>query len=228
MKILVGNDIVDLKNLNIALKHNEKRFLERVLAPYEQELLQNARDKKVRLWTIWSGKEAAYKVLKKRFPDLVFSHSKFTVSFDENKKKGIAQYEDAVVSLRWNSSEDWVHCVAVEQENEKRLDVLEYDIKPLDSVSASSKNFNTKELLSIHSSESIGARNLTKALLSKHIVEEVRIVRHPLSKKFSPPELYLSEIPLKNWDISMSHDGRFVACAVSRHGTLSSLKKYDS
>jgi len=153
---------------------------------------------------------------------LVFSHSKFVVSIGNDKSSGVVTYEDHSLSLRWSETGDWIHCVAVEINDEKHLDVLEYDIKELKNVSHSVESFNSKELASTYSPESAGVRNLTKTLLRKHMLEEVKIIRQPLMKKFSPPELYLSEIPLKNWDLSMSHDGRFVSCAVSRRGPLDS------
>lgn len=217
MKILIGNDIVDLKNPDIEYKHQDKRFLNRILSSSELEVFEKAEDKKLCLWKIWSGKEAAYKVIKKLYPKTVFSHSKFVVHFDSNyKSSGSLTYEGKHISLIWNSSDNWIHSVAIEKENEKHLEILEYDIKPLSQVSISTKGFSFKELESTYSSESAGVRNLTKSIMEKHMIEDAKIIRFPLNKKFSPPELYLSEIPLKNWDLSMSHDGKYVSCAVSK------------
>lgn len=220
MKIFVGDDIVDLKSLDLEEKHKNTRFLERVLSAKEQVLFNQAKNQKEMLWIFWSGKESAYKVLKKKKPDLVFAHSKFEVSFDQDTNSGLARFEDDLVSLRWNRSPNWIHCLALLKKDEKHLNVFDYDIKELEQVSLSTEEFDLRELASTYSSESAGVRNLAKALLAKHMLEGARIIRQPLKKKFAPPELYLSEIPLKKWDISMSHDGRFVSCAVTHGDSL--------
>lgn len=220
MKIYVGNDIVDLTNPDISLKHESERFINRVLDKSEIDFLKGSNDPKETLWLLWSGKEAGYKVLKKIYPKISFSHSKFIVTLGESLKDGFLRgslvYNGNIISLRWTQTKDWVHCVAVLKKEEKYFDVLEYDVKHLDQVSLSTKGFCFKELVSVHSCESVGVRNLAKELLKKNMLEDAKIIRFPLQKKFSPPELYLSEIPLKNWDLSLSHDGKYVSCAVSK------------
>lgn len=216
MKVFIGNDIVDLTHPDISEKHLNTRFLNRVLSASEKADLNTTHNTKKRLWMLWSGKEAAYKVLKKKRPELVFAHAKFVVSIDKEQSYGTVIFENEVLSLRWITSLDWIHCVAVIKSDEKYLEVFEYDIKELSQVSVSTEKFDINELESTYSSQSAGVRNLAKSLLTKHFLEEAKIIRRPLLKKFAPPELYLSEISLKNWDISLSHDGRFVSCAVSK------------
>ncbi len=217
MKIFIGNDIVDLSNPDIVDQHKKERFINRVLDVSEREELYKSDDPKKMLWLMWSGKEAAYKVLKKILPTMVFSHSKIVINFEKLPLCGSVQYGKYTISLRWNTSPSWIHCVAVLKNDEKNLDVIEYDIKELTQVSKELDSFNSDELLSIYSSESAGVRNLTKKLLKKHLLDQVQIIRLPLKKKFSPPELYLEESSLKKWDLSMSHDGKYVSCAISKH-----------
>lgn len=220
MRILIGNDLVDLTNPDIANKHNEERFLKRVLAPSEIKKMKSTSDPKKLLWLLWAGKESAYKVLKKLMPEMIFSHSKIVVDIDEKVLYGTVTYGEYVISIRWLVATNWLHSVAVLKEDEKQLDVFEYEIKELGKVSVKTDDFTPEEALSVYSLESAGVRNLTKDILNKYKLENVEIIRSPLEKKFSPPELYVDRTPLKYWDLSMSHDGNFVSCAVSKRQSL--------
>ena len=118
MKILIGNDIVDLTNPDIDQKHLQKRFINRVLSRDELELLRNSPDQKKMLWILWSGKESAYKVLKKLIPSMVFSHSNISVSFDSRSLQGSVCFQNYHLSLRWIITNKWVHCLALLSKDE--------------------------------------------------------------------------------------------------------------
>jgi phosphopantetheine--protein transferase-like protein len=216
MKVFIGNDIVDLTNPDIENKHNKRRFIRRVLSSYEMGLFESSENKKLTLWTLWSGKEAAYKVLKKLIPDMVFAHSKVIVDLDFSSMRGSVIYNEYVISLRWTVSDEWVHCVAVLKGDEKSLGVFEYDVKELDLNTKLHTGFSKDESASIYSIESAGVRNLSKLLLGRYGLAQIEIVRRPLLKKFAPPEIMESGSPLKYWDLSMSHDGKYISCAISK------------
>ena len=65
-ELSIGNDIVDLRNREPPL---HPRYLERVLAPSEQDALRDSPDD---LWVYWAAKEAAYKTLRRIRPGMGF------------------------------------------------------------------------------------------------------------------------------------------------------------
>lgn len=216
MKVLIGNDIVDLTHPDIRNKHLDERFINRILAAKEKLMLKASSNPKLLLWTLWSGKEAAYKVLKKLIPDMIFSHSKIIVEVGNKKDQGIVHFGDYLLSIIWANTREWIHSLAILKKDEEKFKVLEYDIKNLDEVNTNMNEFSKAERESIYSSQSAGVRKLCKVNLKKYNINETEIIRRPLSKKFGPPELKINNQSLKNWDLSLSHDGRFIACAFSK------------
>jgi phosphopantetheinyl transferase (holo-ACP synthase) len=57
----VGNDVVDLTDPHIARHHENERFVARICAGQERERVATARD----LWALFAAKEASYKALVK-------------------------------------------------------------------------------------------------------------------------------------------------------------------
>ncbi|PIP08679.1 MAG: hypothetical protein COX51_03190, partial [Syntrophobacteraceae bacterium CG23_combo_of_CG06-09_8_20_14_all_50_8] len=58
----VGNDIVDLTHPHAKGKSRDLRFLKRVFLPDEERQILASHEPDTMLWTLWTGKEAAYKV----------------------------------------------------------------------------------------------------------------------------------------------------------------------
>ncbi len=80
MKIYVGDDIVDLAAANTNAPEQQARFMARVLSPREQKHLALSANPQQDLWKLWSAKEAAFKIVKKLIPHLVFEHQQFVVT----------------------------------------------------------------------------------------------------------------------------------------------------
>lgn len=76
---LLGNDIVALDEPGVRNKSQDKRFLERVFTPLEQQwILFNPQPDRA-LWSLWAAKEATYKALARYHHDIIFAHSSFVV-----------------------------------------------------------------------------------------------------------------------------------------------------
>lgn len=58
----MGDDVVDLTRERTAGKSDDARFVARVLTPGEADLVREAPDPDLELWTLWACKEAAYKI----------------------------------------------------------------------------------------------------------------------------------------------------------------------
>ncbi len=83
--------------------------------------------------------------------------------------------------------------------------------------------FEATELASVHSDEGIKVRAMAKQLLTRELgLHVVRVVRQKLPNgTFGPPEAHLQSTPNAAWmipssglvQLSLSHDGRFLAVA---------------
>ena len=58
---MIGNDIVDLKNISKRTNWKRPGFIDKVFNENEQRYIRNAKDKDLIVWQLWRMKEAAYK-----------------------------------------------------------------------------------------------------------------------------------------------------------------------
>lgn len=187
----VGNDVVDLEDPAIAHTHLRDRFISRVCAPSERRSLAAAADKKLRLWSLFAAKEAAFKALSKSGP-LVFAHSRFVVTADLRS----VSYESEVLWLRVDVDGPCVHAIAWTD-----------DEVPLAGVRQIREGMDP----------GLAARAL---LLEALGTEGLSVERAPAPGSwngFGPPKLFREGREV-NLDISLSHDGRFVAFAADSSG----------
>jgi len=228
----LGNDIVDLSINKTKLKHLEPKFLKflhRVFTPEEQAKILNTidLDKPKILWALWAAKEAAYKALKKQLPELIFSHNKFAVETttladlnnltENNKITGILLYNHKLISMRWEYSINYIHCIAVILNNNKNFNNWEKinhnitedleSLEDLHDLNYLKPYFTERELASVFSKQSLKTRYYAKKfLISCNFDPNIEIIRSN-----SPPMLFVGDQQLIDNDISLSHDGRFMA-----------------
>lgn len=81
---MVGNDIVDLLQANEESNWQRPRFLEKLFTESEQQLIQNSDDAFLMVWTLWSMKEAAYKLFTQINPGRFYDPKGFQCSFQDN------------------------------------------------------------------------------------------------------------------------------------------------
>lgn len=186
---LVGNDVVDLDDPAIAQTHLRERFLARVCAESERALL--AADPKRVLWSLFAAKEAAFKLLSKAGPGpLVFAHRKFVVSADFRS----VVHDGRALWLRVDTDGPCLHAVTWSD-----------DEPPISGVGPAGAD------------PSADARAL---LLKALNVPGLSVEREPTPGSwngFGPPKLFRNGTRV-NLDISLSHDGRFVAFAADSSG----------
>jgi len=214
MKCLVGNDLIDLLEPEIKKKSKNERFIKRVLTEKEYSVLKNHEDPDIYLWCLWSAKESAYKILKKVIPDLVFSHSLFEVQRN-CKEVGIVTYKKYSIPVKWFYNESWIHCIGTYSNNCSSPKILEWAVVESDSVDTDFE-FTTGEVASIYSKESMAVRELAKKTLLENSLSDIEILRFPQGIRFGPPEIWKNGSVLEDWDISMSHDGRFVSALIAK------------
>lgn len=190
-RVFVGNDVVDLRK---ATAHSA-RFVQRVFAESERALIASAADPQRVSWSLFAAKEAGYKVVAKMRPGTVFAHARFEVGprLDE------LFYDDLRLWLSIDVTSDRAHAVAC---TEPRSHVVGVGRIPPGA------------------DPSAVARSLLATAIAPRIgctPDDLAIVRDDLPGSwdgFGPPRLVLGGRTV-DADVSLSHDGDFVAFAAA-------------
>jgi phosphopantetheine--protein transferase-like protein len=202
----VGNDVVDLREPANAEKSQDSRFLKKILTNAEIEFVQNAGNPDAALWSHWACKETAYKVIKKSFPEAAFLPRQWQVTFIKTKSK----YSDGEVTvsgkgkvyIRLFSNSQYVHCVGADVLTALDKLILSVDVLP------------RKEKIN----PSLYLRHCLGHSLAKHFslnFRHIKIKRTREKGELQPPRVYVNGRKT-DIDISLSHDGRFIAYVVSQ------------
>jgi len=232
----IGNDIVDLAEPGVAGKENDRRFMDRVFTPGERARILEAAAPTLALWKAWTAKETAFKIASKFREGVIFAHRKFEVGPDPDAAAaglampgGLSQwvsvrFEDLEIRVRWETALDYIHCVGqlargdgmsaaasrdVPRRPRQLLAGILHDGQALDGVLSSA------EQASVHSTASERARLLARRLMDRWDLQGAEIVRLWRSWGWSPPVIAHRGQPLAGFDVSLSHDGRFVAAALA-------------
>ena len=202
----IGNDIVDLKEPANAGKSRDSRFLKKILTVAEIDFVQNAENHNKALWALWSCKEAAYKVIKKKCVDAAFLPCRWMVILEKSESaclEGEVKIPDAeVVYIRLFSHFRYVHCVGADRPAD--LDRLVCKVKVLPEKE------NEKGI-----DPSLFARKcLTRSLADffRLNFSDIKINRIKEKNELQPPHVYING-KKSDIDISLSHDGHLVAYA---------------
>ncbi|HUH02657.1 MAG TPA: 4'-phosphopantetheinyl transferase superfamily protein [Kofleriaceae bacterium] len=190
---LIGNDVVDSSDSTTAAAHLRERFVARVCGPAERDRVAAAADPAALLWSLFAVKEAAFKVVSKLRPGIAFAHRRFEVSEDLRT----VRYDDVVLRASVLNHGDYIHAVVLLGEADCIHAVRE--VNPGADSSAAAR-----ALLAASLAEELGCAP-----------GDIAVQRTPLPGSwtgFAPPELMIRGAPAGR-DISLSHDGRFVAFA---------------
>lgn len=213
---LIGNDIVDLSEPGVAGKETDRRFLERVFTARERARILDSRDPTLTLWSVWAAKEAAFKIVTKLWPGVVFAHAAFEVdlrNFPDAAARGAITFEDVSMGARWErGAAGYVHCIATQacESADRTRTIVAVSEDALEDCVLTAEEFE-----SVHSVASARARKLAKRILAAEWGLGAAIVmRQRLATGWGPPIVVFDGAPLAGFDISLSHDGRFAAAAV--------------
>lgn len=190
----IGNDVVDLGDPITAVAHLRPRWLRRVFCADEVERITAAAAPAAVAWSLFAAKEAAFKALSKRRERLVFAHRQFRVAAD----LGSVRHGELTLTLRVDQDGDCIHAVAV----------LGSSAAPAQQVAQVPPGADlgraARALLCGAQASRLGCRP-----------EDLTVVRAPVPGSwdgYGPPRLHRRGVPVAG-DVSLSHDGRYVAFA---------------
>jgi len=193
--VFVGNDVVDLRDPWARSAAGRTRFVERVCTESERAMVARSREPCVTFWTLFAAKEAAYKVVLKLRPDAILAHRKFEVGSGLDE----LHYDGMRIVLDVEVMPSHVHVVAATRAGPHLAGVAKL---PDDDDSSAA----ARELL-------MG----TMAVRMCCARDELEIVRERRAGSwdgFGPPALFRGGA-LVEADVSLSHDGGFVAFAAT-------------
>jgi phosphopantetheinyl transferase (holo-ACP synthase) len=188
---MVGNDVVDLADPEVSCGPSHPRFDARVFAPVERRLLRASKERNRLRWMLWAAKEAAYKLLKKRDPKLVFSPARFVVVLTGSPRAEVV-HEGRTLCVSLRSDADALHAVATHDAHDaaRVVSAVGFAPEPLDPSRA--------------------ARSLAVQTLAQRLGVPAAAFRIGRRGRIPTLESEGLETPL---DLSLSHHGRFVAFA---------------
>jgi phosphopantetheinyl transferase (holo-ACP synthase) len=192
--------VVDLKEPANAEKSRDSRFLRKILTDAEIDFVKNAQKPDEALWSLWTCKETAYKVIKKSFPETAFIPRRWQVFFHKSQLEysqgEVIIAEKEPVFIRLFSNSEYIHCVGAD--NLKALDKLIWRVEALPEEENNSSLFSRQCL----------AQNLAQYFFLN--LHQIKIIRTIENGELQPPCVYVDG-KKTDIDISLSHDGRFVA-----------------
>lgn len=215
----VGNDIVDLTDPQNRGKSLDHRYVSRVLTPAERKRLDQFPEKDVLLWALWSGKEAAFKVLAKEDPALPFIPRAYEVHLDDYGLRGtstdagscnphvegVVLTPEGTIPLQIYRRCTYIHALAL-SEGEEFFDYVFWRVEVLPEM----KGVDSLEV------ESRIVREALKRCVATHLgwnQKDMEIRRTETGNRPGPPRLYYQG-KRTTLDLSLSHDGHFGAYAV--------------
>lgn len=208
--IHVGNDIVDLASPYVTGKSSDRKFVQRVLTPGEHRIFLISDDPDNLLQVFWAAKETAYKIAVKRFPGVSSAPQRYEVRLHKPEHgsalRGRVRTPPGAVHVAVQQHPDFIHCFGTETVLSGKNVILgvETTDRPLQPDFCRCSEVQSRMVRS-----SAGRKIASALCLSENDIAITRI-NHEKGRLF--PEVYIKR-KKADIDISLSHDGRFMAYA---------------
>ena len=216
-----GNDVVDLDQARCAGKAGDTRFVERVFTASERAHIMEAPDPDRALWRHWAAKEAAYKVVTKLLGSPpVFAHAAFAVSIDPEASGGNVSYAEFTVPFTLYEGSDYLHTIAVhagDRHGDYQVvagmeEAESGSSPPLDALQ---RQFTAAERVFIYGVPSALVRLAARREMAAALAvseDDILILAEDGPPGRVPPVVRIDG-DVGRVDLSLSHDGRYVAWA---------------
>ena len=189
----VGNDVVDLRHPLCQPDAIHPRFDSRAFSAREIALLVATQKAHQMRWSLWAAKESAFKALRKLDSRVRFIPREFEVRLNADQAEVTHRLGRFRVWL--DCTDDWVHAVA-SQAGEKP----DFQLRGDSSIDPRSLEKGFRERVRRLASSALGGL----LEIAPNEIEIVSVNRVPQAQRQGQPLAF---------DLSLSHDGRFVSCA---------------
>ena len=210
---LVGNDVVDLAAGDAVARWKDERFLGKVFTDPEREAIRCAAVPAVVLWSLWACKEAAYKVVRKLDPEAGFVPHRFPVRLilSEGSPMAFGRVETffGPIPVRVETGDGFVHGLA-RWGGPPCWERIVCRILPTGPPAISHSPYAARF-----------ASMRIRQVVREHVADRlgcssggIDIVRPESNRGLGPPMVHVAGVPV-HIDLSLSHDGRFLAFALT-------------
>jgi len=200
--LLIGNDIVDLHDPWSRPDKIHQRFDSRAFTHAEQVRIVESRSAHRLRWTLWAAKESAFKVARKLDAGVRFLPREFAVRMVGDARAEVT-HRVGRFSVRFDRADDWLHALAVPSGHGARAAAV--------GVGARVGEVETeRRSASGGDGPSVRVRELARAALGS--VMDISPTELEIVTEGGVPTVRRREQRLPV-DLSLSHHGRFVACA---------------
>ncbi len=198
---MVGNDVVDLRDVDADIATYRDRFDERVFRDDEREAISGDELGRDTRWQYWAAKEACFKVAKQEDASTVFSPRAFEVYSDRRWVETFmpVQHTSGQFMVILEPGRDCVHALAARGASDF-AHVLRAVVPCDPSTEAGSE-----------------VRRLAREAVAKRL--DVAVERFEITRDGRVPKLRLDGECLDT-SLSLSHHGRWVAYACDVRGLL--------
>ena len=216
--MLVGNDVVDLRDPCSRPDAIHPRFDQRAFTQAERaSILASGAAHRLR-WSVWAAKESAFKVARKMDGGTRFLPREFAVRMISDARAEV-NHRVGRIGVWLDQAEEWLHAVAAPLTRTTTGDVL----GPRDGVAdhrprgthARLARVQTESPAPTADGPSFEVRELACAGIGSFL--SIRPGEIELATEGGIPVLCRRQRRLPV-DVSLSHHGRFVACAWALHG----------
>ena len=141
---MIGNDIVDLDLARKESNWKREGFLDKIYTKQEQSLILNDPNPELMLWSLWSRKEASYKIynritgIRGYFPSRLQCHY-------VNENSGTVSIDGFVFYTQTQITNDYIYSIAVSEMS------IFNKIKPLESLEKIEKENGIPYILDVSS-----------------------------------------------------------------------------
>lgn len=114
---MIGNDIVDLALAKKESNWKRKGYFDKIFTVSEQFLIQKSANQNIAVWSLWSRKEAVYKIILQNGGKRGYYPIKIEC-LDLNFENGSVQFQNQFFYTKTIVTEESVYSVAVEYEED--------------------------------------------------------------------------------------------------------------
>ncbi len=213
---MIGNDVVDLEDPDTRPETFRPRFDQRVFDPAERRAIARDDDPHARRWAHWAAKEAGYKLARQVDETFVFTPSRLVARFDSiESEAGGRITRRGTLTLPRSLGPGLDHLELRSDETSERVHVLAAPPgADWDAIVSSIERDERVE------DPSARVRSVAPGAIARDLgIDEARIA---IGRRGAPRASGAAKIPTVLIDgarsglaLSLSHHGRFVACAMT-------------